>query len=391
MQIKLASRLGNQKEYYFSTKLKQLNEMKENGIKIINLGIGSPDLPPPESAVLSLIRESGRIDTHGYQSYRGLPEFRKAIANFYNENYLTDINSDNVLPLIGSKEGLMHIAMTYLEEGDVALIPNPGYPTYEAVTRMAGAIPVSYDLNEEENWIINTSYLEYLINNHSVKVLFLNYPHMPTGAMANIELFKSILKIATKYNVLVVNDNPYSFILNDNPVSALQVEGIHPNLIELNSLSKSHNMAGWRIGYMISSEDHINNVLRFKTNMDSGMFLPLQMAAVSALQAGVSWFKDLNNEYFKRKELALEILDLLNCTYSKSSAGMFIWAKIPDYFKSGEELSDYLLDATGIFITPGSVFGSRGNGFIRISLCSNLNVLSEAINKILSIPNKKVV
>ncbi|MCX2744246.1 aminotransferase class I/II-fold pyridoxal phosphate-dependent enzyme [Mangrovivirga sp. M17] len=388
MSIKIARRLSGSKEYYFSTKLKQLSEMKENGIDILNLGIGSPDMAPPENAVLSLIREAGKSETHGYQSYRGLPEFRTAVQEFYQIHYHSQISDNNVLPLIGSKEGLMHIAMTYLEKGDIALVPDPGYPTYEAVTRMAEATPVKYKLNEKNKWLIDTGYLENLIKSFPVKVIFMNYPHMPTGASGTINMFKRVLKIAEENNILLINDNPYSFILNDSPISALQAYGIHPNLIELNSLSKSHNMAGWRIGFMVTSEEHISNILKFKTNMDSGMFLPVQIAAAKALKSSKTWFDNLNKEYKKRKLVAMKLLDQLECKYDTKASGMFIWARIPDTFSNGEALSDHILNATGVFLTPGFIFGEQGDKFIRISLCSSVNTFEDALNRILSIPNK---
>ncbi|QCK15103.1 pyridoxal phosphate-dependent aminotransferase [Mangrovivirga cuniculi] len=299
MSIKIANRLSGSKEYYFSTKLRQLSDKQANGIDILNLGIGSPDMAPPENAVLSLIRESGKKNTHGYQSYRGLPDFRYAVSEFYDTFFQCNISESNVLPLIGSKEGLMHIAMTYLEKGDIALVPDPGYPTYEAVTRIAEATPVKYKLKEDNKWLIDAVYLENLINSFPVKVIFMNYPHMPTGASGNLKMFRKILDLAEKHNILIINDNPYSLILNNKPISAIQAYGIHPNLIELNSLSKSHNMAGWRIGFMVTHEEHISNILKFKTNMDSGMFLPVQVAAARALRNPKSWFDHLNQEYQK--------------------------------------------------------------------------------------------
>lgn len=382
ISIKAASRMNSVEEYYFSTKLKQIAQMKNEGIPVINLGIGSPDLAPSDSTILALAQSATSPNNHAYQGYQGIPAFRKAFADFYHREYgvLIDPNSE-VLPLIGSKEGIMHIAMAYLEAGDETLIPNPGYPTYSAACKLAGATVVEYLLDEANHWLPNFEEIEKR-DLSKVKIMWVNYPHMPTGAKANQELFIQLRDFAQKHDILIVNDNPYSFILNKEPMSILATEGMKDVAIELNSLSKSHNMAGWRIGALFGKADFLAPVLKFKSNMDSGMFLPLQEAAMEALKADSAWFEKQNQIYLSRQKKVFELLDLLDCMYDPAQSGMFVWAKIPTNYANGYELSDKVLNENAVFITPGGIFGSQGNGYIRVSLCAKEEIFQEAIDRI---------
>ncbi len=369
-------------EYYFSTKLKQIAEMRNSGIDVLNLGIGSPDLPPSAQTIEALANSAQNPKNHAYQSYVGIPALREAIANFYQNAYDVELNPANeILPLIGSKEGIMHISMAYLEAGDEVLVPNPGYPTYRAASLLTGATVVDYDLSEENNWLPDLKELAKK-DLSKVKLMWVNYPHMPTGAKANKAFFEELRDFASTHNILIVNDNPYSFILNDDPQSILSVEGMKEVAMELNSLSKSHNMAGWRVGMLAGKAEFINPVLRFKSNMDSGMFLPLQMAAVMALQNDKSWFEELNKTYKIRQQKVFEMMQLLDCQYDKNQSGMFVWAKIPAKYKTGYELSDEILEKAAVFITPGGIFGTAGDGYIRTSLCAEVSVFEEAILRI---------
>ena len=370
LHISTASRLNSVEEYYFSTKLKQIAQFKAEGIPVINIGIGSPDLAPSQKTIDALTAAAANPNNHAYQGYQGIPALRKAFTDFYATHYQVTLNSDSeVLPLIGSKEGIMHIAMAYLEAGDETLIPNPGYPTYQAACSLAGAKVLTYELSEKTGWLPDLKALE-LRDLSKVKIMWVNYPHMPTGAKADHVFFEELRKFALKHSILIVNDNPYSFILNDKPISMLSVPGMMEVGIELNSLSKSHNMAGWRIGALLGKSEYLNPVLKFKSNMDSGMFLPLQLAAVEALSADIKWFEQQNEIYKSRQKRVFELLDLLACTYDKGQTGMFVWAKTPDNFSSGYALSDQILIENAVFITPGGIFGSQGNEYIRISLCA---------------------
>jgi LL-diaminopimelate aminotransferase len=382
MSIKPASRLDSINEYYFSKKLKEIAALNLAGKNIINLGIGSPDLPPSAKTINALVESAQKPTSHAYQGYVGIPALREAFANFYNKNYGVSLNPANeIMPLLGSKEGIMHVCMTYLEAGDQALIPNPGYPTYRAAVTLTGAECVNYDLSEANNWLPNFEELEKT-DLSKVKLLFVNYPHMPTGAQATRSAFADIVAFAKKHNLLVINDNPYSFILNEGPLSILSVEGAKDVALELNSLSKSHNMAGWRVGALVGRADYLSDVLRFKSNMDSGMFLPVQIAAVEALNAEADWYADLNKIYATRQQKVFELLELLHCSFDRQQQGMFVWAKVPASYASGFELSDKILYDANVFITPGGIFGSAGDAYIRASLCAKVDVFEAAFLRI---------
>lgn len=387
----LASRLNGIGEYYFSQKLRQIDEMNKQGRNVINLGIGSPDLPPHPSVIETLVTESAKPNVHAYQSYKGSPVLRNAISTWYKKWYGVSLDPDTeVLPLIGSKEGIMHVCMTYFEENVAVLVPNPGYPTYTSAVKLSGATPLYYDLAENNNWEPDFKQLDALvasaneISPKGVKGIFVNYPHMPTGQLPTPELFEKLVAWAKNNNILVIHDNPYSFILNDKPMSLLSVDGAKEVVIELNSFSKSHNMAGWRVGMLCASRERVDEVIRFKSNMDSGMFLPVQLAAAKALSLGEDWHHSLNKIYTERREKVYELLDMLQCSYSKSQAGMFVWAKIPGGVKDGFQLSDMVLEKAAVFITPGGIFGTAGNNYIRISLCSKAERFEEAMERIKS-------
>jgi LL-diaminopimelate aminotransferase len=389
--VKVSSRLDGIGEYYFSSKLREIEELNKAGKQVINLGIGSPDLPPHPSVIAALHEEATKANTHAYQSYKGSPVLRNAIAAWYKRWYHVEVDPNSeVLPLIGSKEGIMHICMTFLEDGDAALVPNPGYPTYTSAVKLAGGQVLSYSLEEINNWHPDlVSWKKTIDEYHAmgkgkVKLLFLNYPHMPTGQLPDKDLLKEIVAFAIKEQILLVHDNPYSFILNDAPSSLLSFDDNKEVVIELNSLSKSHNMAGWRVGMIVASAAHVDAILRFKSNMDSGMFLPVQIAAAKALELDNSWHAEVNAIYRERKELACVLLDLLNCTYSKEQVGMFVWAKIPASYANGFALSDEVLHKANVFITPGGIFGNAGDGFVRVSLCSKKEVLVNAIERVKS-------
>ena len=380
--VKTASRLGEVKEYYFSTKLKEITKMNEEGEPIINLGIGNPDMSPPKEVIDTLIVQSQQKDVHGYQSYVGIPALRKAFADWYKAYFDVSLQADSeILPLIGSKEGIMHISMTYLEPGDEVLIPNPGYPAYRAVANLTGASVREYALSEKNGWLPDLEALGQQ-DLSKVKIMWVNYPHMPTGAQATKAFFQELVGFAKKHQILVCNDNPYSFILNDQPLSIFSAEGAMEVALELNSLSKAHNMAGWRVGMLGGSSQYIQNILRFKSNMDSGMYRPLQLAAVKALGMDASWYEGMNAFYKMRQEKVFELLDLLKCEYNANQTGMFVWAKIPNSYKDGFQLSDEILYNARVFITPGGIFGSQGNGYIRASLCSEVDTFEAAIKRI---------
>lgn len=383
MQIQVAKRLQHTEEYYFSKKLREIEALNQSGEKVINLGIGSPDLPPHPSVVETLHEYASLPNTHAYQNYKGVLPLRQAIADWYNRYYgvLLDPNI-NVLPLIGSKEGIVHICMTYLAEGDEALFPNPGYPAYSAAVRLSGATGIPYTLIPENNWLPDLDALAKT-DLSRVKLMWLNYPHMPTGAPARESFFKEIVAFAKQHNILLCHDNPYSFILNDQPKSLMSVEGALEVAIELNSLSKSANMAGWRVGMLVGAETRINEIIRFKSNMDSGMFLPVQMAAAKALSLGPEWYSELNDTYQQRREKVYQLLDTLGCTYDKGQVGLFIWAKIPELYPDGYALSDEVLQRSRVFITPGGIFGSAGASYIRISLCATETTLDQACERII--------
>lgn len=384
LNIQTASRLGQVEEYYFSRKLREIAQMRAEGKDIINLGIGSPDLPPAPEVIDILHDSSSSAGNHGYQSYVGIPELRQAFADWYKKWFDVELDANSeVLPLIGSKEGIMHISMTYLEAGDEVLVPNPGYPTYSSVARLTGATIRHYDLGAETGWFPDLEALERE-DLSKVKIMWINYPNMPTGTPASQEFFTDLVEFARRNEILIINDNPYAFILNEQPLSLLSIPGAKDVAMELNSLSKSHNMAGWRAGMLAGRKEFLENVLRFKSNMDSGMFRPLQLAAAKALSLPDSWYRDLNEIYTKRRNKVFALLDQLECTYRKDQVGMFVWAEIPEYYPNGYTLSDKVLDEAHVFITPGGIFGSHGMPYVRISLCSTEEVFTEALNRIKS-------
>ena len=377
-----SKRLEGIGEYYFSEKLREIDELNKAGKNIISLGIGSPDMPPHPDVIKVLQDESAKPTVHGYQSYKGSPILRKAMSEWYKKWYHVELNPDTeILPLIGSKEGIMHICMTYLDKGDEVLVPNPGYPTYQSAVKLAGGKCVDYKLSKKNNFEPDFDKLAKK-KLRKVKLMFVNYPQMPTGQLPSNELFKKLVAFGKKYNILIIHDNPYSFILNENPASLLSIEGAMDCVIELNSLSKSHNMAGWRIGMLCGAKERIEEVLRFKSNMDSGMFLPLQLAAAKALELGKEWQEEVNAVYRARREKVFALLDLLACDYSKEQAGLFVWAAIPKNYKDGYVLSDDILYNTNVFITPGGIFGTAGNKYVRVSLCSTEQKIDEAIQRL---------
>ncbi len=384
MQIQVANRLQHTEEYYFSRKLREIEALNQTGEKVINLGIGSPDLPPHPSVIDTLHAYASQPDTHGYQNYKGILPLRQAIANWYSDWYGVSLDPNiHVLPLIGSKEGIVHVCMTYLQEGDEALFPNPGYPAYSAAVRLSGATGIPYELEEKNGWLPDLDELakQDLSN---VKMMWLNYPHMPTGTSATAAFFKEVVAFAKQYHILLCHDNPYSFILNDRPQSLLATEGAMDVAIELNSLSKSSNMAGWRVGMLVGAEARIREIIRFKSNMDSGMFFPAQMAAAKALSLGREWYDGLNASYRNRREKVYQLLDILGCTYSRQQVGLFVWAKIPASYLDGYALSDSVLRQSRVFITPGGIFGDGGSGYIRVSLCATTDVLDKAYDRLVN-------
>lgn len=380
--MKTSKRLKGIGEYYFSQKLREIDELNKAGKDIINLGVGSPDLPPHPDVIKVLQEESAKPGSHAYQSYKGSPVLRKAISDWYMKWYDVELNADSeILPLIGSKEGIMHICMTYLNKGDEVLVPNPAYPTYTSAVKLAGGKCVEYKLSEKNNYEPDLDRLDKK-NLNRVKLMFVNYPQMPTGRLPSKELFEKLVAFGKKHNILIVHDNPYSFILNDSPMSLLSMDGAKDCVVELNSLSKSHNMAGWRVGMLCGAKERIDEVLRFKSNMDSGMFLPVQLAAAKALSLGKEWHDEVNRVYKGRREKVFELLDILGCSYSKEQAGLFVWAGVPEKYKDGYVLSDEVLYDAAVFITPGGIFGSAGKKYVRVSLCSTEEKIMEAIARI---------
>jgi len=372
-----AKRLNDVKEYYFSIKLKEVRSLIDQGKPIINLGIGSPDLDPPVTVMDAL----KNADTHGYQSYQGLPELRKAMAVFYKKYYGVDLGFENeVLPLMGSKEGILHISLAFLNEGDEVLIPDPGYPTYASVTKLIQAVPLTYALKEDNNWWPDFKEIEKS-DLTKVKIMWVNYPHMPTGSNASKELFEELVAFGKKHQILIVNDNPYSFVLNNDPKSILSVSGAKEIAIELNSLSKTFNMAGWRVGMVVGHKTYLEAILKVKSNMDSGMYFGIQKGAIEALGLSSDWFDDMNKVYKKRRDIIWKICKQLGCTYDKESSGLFVWAKIPSHMDS-TALTDQILYNHDVFITPGIVFGSQGEGYIRFSLCVEESKMMEVLKRL---------
>ena len=380
-----SKRLEGIGEYYFSLKLREIDELNRQGKNIINLGIGSPDLPPHPDVIRVLQEESAKPNVHAYQSYKGSPVLRGAVAAWYRQWYGVELNPDTeILPLIGSKEGIMHICMTYLNEGDGALVPNPGYPTYRSAVKLAGGNCIDYTLSSDKGWAPDFEELERLVSEGGgrIKLMWVNYPHMPTGQLPDRVLFEKLVAFGKKHDILICHDNPYSFILNDNPMSLLSVPGAKEVAVELNSLSKSQNMAGWRVGTLVGAKERIDEVLRFKSNMDSGMFLPVQLAAARALSLGKDWYDSVNSVYRARRGKVFELLELLDCNFSRDQVGMFVWAKIPAAYTDGYALSDKVLHGAGVFITPGGIFGPAGQGYVRVSLCSTAEKLQESIDRV---------
>ena len=381
--MRTADRLEGIGEYYFSQKLREIDDLNRQGKNVINLGIGSPDLPPHPDVIKTLQEESAKSNVHAYQSYKGSPVLRGAMADWYKRSYEVELDPNTeILPLIGSKEGIMHICMTYIDQGSPVLIPDPGYPTYRSAAKLAGGNIIEYTLEEKNNWYPDLDALTKKISSLNVRdksiLMFVNYPHMPTGQLPDRGQFVQLVAFAKANNVLIVHDNPYSFILNEHPMSLLSIEGAKDVVIELNSLSKSHNMAGWRMGMLCGAKERIDEVLRFKSNMDSGMFLPVQLAAAKALTLGKDWNESVNVIYSQRREKVYELLDALKCTYSMQQAGLFVWAHIPPGYKDGFALSDEVLYKHNVFITPGGIFGNAGSNYVRVSLCSPGEKLEEA-------------
>ena len=380
--IRVADRLNHIEEYYFSKKLREVKKLELDGRPIINMGIGSPDISPPKKIIKSLEKSLYQKNAHRYQSYKGTDVLRNSIKSFYKKNYNVKLNSEkNILPLLGSKEGIMHISLAFLNPGDEVLIPDPGYPTYTSVTNIVGAKPVYYDLIQENSWLPDIDKLNQM-DLTKVKLMWINYPNMPTGADLDSNNFNELVSFAKKNKILIINDNPYSFILNDNPKSILSQKNSIDYCLELNSLSKSFNLSGWRVGMLVGSKRNIDSVLKIKSNMDSGMFFGIQMGAADALQLGDKWFKKINNIYYKRKKLVHQICDILNISYNPNSVGMFVWGKINSN-KSSKEMTDYLLYKKNIFIAPGFIFGKNGEGYIRFSLCVDDELIIEAKKRLI--------
>lgn len=388
MKMQVADRLSGVGEYYFSKKLREIDQMRAAGKDIISLGVGGPDQPPHPKVIARLAAEAAKPNTHAYQPYKGTAILRNAFARWYGRFYGVTLDPESeILPLIGSKEGIMHVCMTYLNPGDKVLIPNPGYPTYRSAATIAGGVCVDYLLREENGWMPDFDEIERQ-GLDGVKIMIVNFPHMPTGAAPREGLFRDLVAFARRNGILLLHDNPYSFIRNEHPESLLATEGAKDVALELNSLSKSHSMAGWRIGMLAGAKERIDEVIRFKSNMDSGMFYPMQAAAAEALDLDEEWYRDLNRIYCEREVVGFELLDLMRCSYAKPQSGLFVWGRLPEGAGDCFEFSDKLLYGCGVFITPGGIFGSEGNNYIRISLCSPVEVLLRAKERIAALLNK---
>lgn len=382
MNIQPANRLNNVSEYYFSKKLREINEMREQGKDVLNLGIGSPDMPPSQEAIQALCTEAKKPDAHSYQPYIGIPELRRAFAQWYNKWYGVTLDPTNeIQPLIGSKEGILHITLALVNPGEKVLIPNPGYPTYSSASKICEAEIITYDLDEKNRWQPDFEALEQM-DLSGVKLMWVNYPNMPTGANASMLLFEKLVDFGKRHNIVICNDNPYSFILNDKKMSLLSVAGAKDGCIEMNSMSKSHNMAGWRMAMIASNAQFIQWILKVKSNVDSGMFKPMMLAAAIALQNSDEWHKKQNEVYARRRKIAYRIMDKLQCKYDENQVGMFLWAKIPEHVEHAVDISDKLLYTHHVFITPGFIFGDKGDKYLRISLCSSEEVLEEVLKRI---------
>ena len=387
MNIIPAQRVTEVQEYYFSKKLKEVAQLNAQGADIISLGIGGPDRPPHKDVIDTLCAEAQVESNHSYQPYVGIPQLRQAFARWYNSWYGVELDANTeIQPLIGSKEGILHVSLAFLNPGDGVLVPNPGYPTYSSVSRLAQAEIFNYDLTEGNGWYPDFDALEKLPLER-IKLMWINYPHMPTGTPATLDLYQKIIDFGRRHNIVIVNDNPYSFILNDKPMSILQIEGAKDIAIEMNSMSKSHNMAGWRVGMLASNPTFINWILKVKSNIDSGQFKPVMLAAVKALEADKDWYTTLNNLYRSRRNVAEEIMTELGCTFNPSQRGLFLWGRIPDSIASSETLADKVLYDARVFITPGFIFGSNGDRYIRISLCATEENMRRALNRIREMNN----
>ena len=387
MNIIPAQRVSEVQEYYFSKKLKEVAQLNAQGADIISLGIGGPDRPPLKDVIDTLCAEAQVESNHSYQPYVGIPQLRQAFARWYNRWYGVELDANTeIQPLIGSKEGILHVSLAFLNPGDGVLVPNPGYPTYSSVSRLAQAEIFNYDLTEENGWYPDFEALEKFPLER-IKLMWINYPHMPTGTPATLDLYQKIIDFGRRHNIVIVNDNPYSFILNDKPMSILQIEGAKDIAIEMNSMSKSHNMAGWRVGMLASNPTFINWILKVKSNIDSGQFKPVMLAAVKALEADKDWYTTLNNLYRSRRNVAEEIMTELGCTFNPSQRGLFLWGRIPDSIASSETLADKVLYDARVFITPGFIFGSNGDRYIRISLCATEENMHRALNRIREMNN----
>jgi hypothetical protein len=384
MIIPSANRLSQVEEYYFSKKLAEVRQMIARGLPVINLAIGNPDLPPSPETIAALCETAAKDDVHGYQPYRGLPALRQAMAKYYKRTYGVVLQPDSeILPLMGSKEGIFHLSMAFLNPGDRVLVPNPGYLAYPAAARIAGASPLFYDLEETNNWLPDLNRLANMPLN-DVKLMWVNYPHMPTGALADEAHFRELVAFCRAHHILLCHDNPYSRILNPNPQSLLQVQGAMDCAVELNSLSKSHNMAGWRVGMLCGAAEYIDAVVKVKSNIDSGQFLPIQQAAIAALNTGEEWLRRQNDIYLQRRQKVYQLLKQLDCRFAEGGAGMFVWAKLPDVAESAEKFVDDLLHHHHIFIAPGHIFGSNGERYVRVSLCAPASQMAEAIRRLAS-------
>ncbi|MFW9597618.1 MAG: pyridoxal phosphate-dependent aminotransferase [Paludibacter sp.] len=383
-----AERLNSVSEYYFSTKLKEVADMNARGLDVISLGIGSPDLPPSAETIQALAESAAQPTVHGYQPYVGIPELRSAFAGFYKRWFNVELSPTNeIQPLIGSKEGILHISMAFLNQGDGVLVPNPGYPTYSSVSNLLQANVITYDLLEDSNWQPDFDALEKM-DLSKVKLMWVNYPNMPTGTPATMDLFEKLVAFGKKHSIVICNDNPYSFILNKKHLSILQVDGAKDICIELNSMSKSHNMPGWRMGLLASNAQFVQWILKVKSNIDSGQFKPMQIAAVAALNNTDEWHTKMNIQlYAERRSLAEEIMHTLGCSFRPEQVGMFLWGKIPDSYKGSEELADKVLYEANVFITPGFIFGDKGARYVRISLCANEDMLRRALERIKTLKN----
>ena len=381
-KIKPADRLASVSEYYFSKKLKEVAEMNAAGKNVINLGVGSPDLPPSEQTIETLCEHARKANEHGYQPYVGIPELRKGFADWYKTWYNVDLDpKTEIQPLIGSKEGILHISLAFLNPGDGVLVPNPGYPTYSSVSKLVEARLIPYELKEELGWQPDFEELEKM-DLSNVKLMWTNYPNMPTGANASVELYEKLVAFGRKHGIIICNDNPYSFILNEHPLSILSIPGAKEICIEMNSMSKAHNMPGWRMAMLASNAQFVQWILKVKSNIDSGQFKPMQYAAVEALSAKKEWYDNMNRVYRSRRDLAGQIMRTLGCEYDENQVGMFLWGRIPDSAESGEAIANKVLYEANVFLTPGFIFGSRGERYIRISLCCKNETLEEALKRI---------